>query len=340
MTTTLPETRGINSTQVAYLREIRKFPLLREKERTLVTLTSRGIRARNLKRSLREGKYNKSQAFWRLKAEEIIERALSPEALEEEKTAKEKLINHNLRLVVSIVTKEFLRFRTPTVSIIDLISWGNEGLMTAAKNYWKRKYKFSTYATWWIKQSVRRAWVNEARPIRLPPHISELLWRYWRVQSKMALEEMRDPSFEEVLERMGENGGIITPKQARILTNIIHQQNIASLNAPRDLESDDLFLSDIISSDEPENNTEEIAIQSLEKEELQRIMSKVLTDRERAIIFRRFGLSPDGREETLEAIGKTYGVTRERVRQIEARALQKLKRNRKVRQWFFASKTK
>ena len=116
MTTTLPETRA------AYLREIRKFPLLREKERTLVTLTSRGIRARNLERSLREGKYKKSQAFWRLKAKEVIEKALSPEALEEEKTAKEKLINHNLRLVVSIVTKEFLRFRTPTVSIIDLIS--------------------------------------------------------------------------------------------------------------------------------------------------------------------------------------------------------------------------
>ena len=258
-----------------------------------------------------------------LKADEEIEIAKrieygnnhpeDPAAVQDGLDAKNELISANLRLVVAIAKK----YTGRGMLFLDLIQEGNMGLIKAVDKFdYTKGFKFSTYATWWIRQAITRAIADQARTIRIPVHMVETINKMTRIQRQLVQELGRDPSAEEIAERMG-NG--MTAEKVREIQKIALDP--VSLETPIG-EEDDSHLGDFI-EDKEALSPDQYANNELLKDEIDLILS-TLTEREEKVIRLRFGLE-DGRTRTLEEVGKEFDVTRERIRQIEAKALRKLK---------------
>ncbi len=290
-----------------YLKEIGRIPLLTAAQE--VSLAKRMEAGRNAKRTLsRDGHLD------------FEEREGLRATIHDGQAAQEHLIKANSRLVVSVAKKYVGR----GVPFLDLIQEGNIGLIRAVKKFdYRRGYKFSTYATWWIRQAVTRAIADQGRTIRVPVHMYEQINRLARVSRQLVQELGRDPTIEEIAEELG-----VSPKKVERTIKV--SQRPLSLEMPVG-EEDDSFLGDFIEDSEAPSPTDQ-ASQQLLRDQIEDIFGS-LTPREVRILQLRFGLV-DGYSYTLEEVGRKFGVTRERIRQIEAQALGRLRhpsRSRKLR---------
>jgi RNA polymerase primary sigma factor len=284
-----------------YLKEIGKVPLLTaDEEVILARCVEEGLRAtaRTVERD--------ELAFIASPDELAEDQRLRAEGVE----AKRILVEANLRLVVSIAK----RYRNRGMAFLDLIQEGNLGLMRAVDKFdYTKGFKFSTYATWWIRQAITRAIADQARTIRIPVHMVETINKVIRVQRQLLQDHGREPTVEELADRTE-----MTPARVREILRV--SQETVSLEQP--MGDDDFSLSDLI-EDEGAIAPSEAAARAMLNEAVNQALAE-LSDREQKVVRLRFGLD-DGQMRTLEEVGKEFGVTRERIRQIESKTLAKLR---------------
>lgn len=301
-----------------YLKEIGQIPLLiQEDERKYAIMVSNGRYAKEQLEDVELGNLE-------LPEEDILELKTS---IERAQYAKNKLVEANYRLVVSIAK----RYVGRGLLFLDLIQEGNMGLMRAVDKFdYEKGFKFSTYATWWIRQAITRAVADQARTIRIPVHMVETINKMIRIQRQLIQDLGREPSLEEIAQKMG-----ITVEKVQNIQRIAKEP--ISLEAHVG-EEEDSSLGDFI-SDPNALTPHEYMLQEMVKQTLDEVL-ETLTDREEKVLRLRYGLF-DGKNHTLEEVGREFGVTRERIRQIEAKALRKLRspsRQNKLREFYYGKK--